>query len=141
MTKAGHMMKIKHITETIKTLILEAGNTLQMVEIEINMIKMMEKNFKDSDRSYDRGGDRYRDNIGRFGKNRRDSICWNRGRSTSKDKSDDRRCHYCREPRHLIGESQKKKRDLGKQEGHKAQMQQTTEVAEGRWLYSWLCTM
>ena len=36
---------------------------------------------------------------------------------------------------------QKKKKDQGKQEGQKAQMQQTAEVAEGSWLDSWPGTM
>ena len=46
-----------------------------------------------------------------------------------------------REPGHFIMECQKKQRDQGKQGGQKAQMQETAEVAEESWLYSWPGTM
>ena len=38
---------------------------------------------------------------GRFSKNRRDSGSRNRGRSTSWDKLEEKKFHYCREPGHF----------------------------------------
>ena len=99
------------------------------------------RNFKHRDRPYDRGRSRDRDNRGKCSRNRRDSRFWNIGRSTSMNKSEERRFHYCREPGHFRRECQKKTRDESKQGGQKVQMQQITEVVERSWLDSWPGTM
>ena len=71
------------------------------------------RNFKDRDRSYDKGISRDIDNTTRFNTNRRDSRFRNRTISISRDKSEEW-CHYCAEMGHFIKECQKKKWDQGK---------------------------
>ena len=51
----------------------------------------------------------------------------NRDRSNNGDKSEERKCHYCREPGHLMRECQKKNRDQAKEGEQKTQMQQIAD--------------
>ena len=106
--------KIEVIIGTIR--ISGVGTTLEMIGIEVNLLKRDR-----TERSNDRARSRDRNNRGRFIKNGRDSASRNRGGSTSRDKSEERRCYYCWE----LGQfgRQCQKRDQGKQGGQKEQMQ------------------
>ena len=62
-----------------------------MTGIQINIKEVIKRNFKDRDRSYNRGRSRDRENRGRFSRNERDSGSRNRGRLTYKDKIEEKR--------------------------------------------------
>ena len=97
MIKAGHAIEIEVIIGTIR--ILEAG-TLGDRNIG-KYDKGSEVNFKDRDKLYDRGRSRDKYNRGRSSRNRRDSRSRYKDISMSRYKSEERRCHYSREPNSL----------------------------------------
>ena len=101
------MMEINHIIKIIR--ISKVWATLEITEIEIikeifkletgHMTEMIEKALVGVEGTVDLG---------------------NGGRSTSRDRCKERKCHYCREPGHFIRECQKKEPNQVKQREQKA---------------------
>ena len=120
MIKAGHTMEIEVMIGTIQ--ILEAGTTLNMIGIQINIIQMIEEPLRKETGHMIEAESEIEiieeDLVGI-----EDSGSRNRGRSMSRDKSKDRRCYFYRKPGNFIKECQKKKRDQVIHGGQKIQMQ------------------
>ena len=109
MTKVGHMIEIEVIIRTLR--ILEAGTTLEMIGIEVNMIEVIAATLR-TETGHMTEVEVSIETIEGF--SRRDSRCKNRCSSTSEE----RRCHYCREPGHFIRECQKRNQGKHRDKKH-----------------------
>ena len=82
-----------------------------------------------------RSRDRY--DRGRYLGNRSDRNVHNRERSSSRTRSEEKRCHYYRKPVHFIRECEKNTKDVAQKKGQSPQMHLMADVTERNWIDSW----
>ena len=102
--------------------------TIEIIRIEINVIGVIEENLRIGI-YHTLEKESVRDDSGKFRRNTK-RVDLEIDRSNPRDKCEERRYQYCRDPGHFMMECQKKKRGQAKKREQRTQMQQISEVVE-----------